>query len=124
MNNAQKAANEEGKSSAGDKYETTRAMMQIERDNAAKQLDEALKLSQIIGQIDIHKSNDSISVGSLIITSKANYFIAISIGLIEVENIKSIVISPVSPIGQLFLDKKAGEKVAFGNEAILINEVY
>ena len=46
MRNAQDAANEEDKSSAGDKYETGRAMMQIERDNAAVQLDEALKLKK------------------------------------------------------------------------------
>ena len=51
MVNAQQAANEEGKSSAGDKYETGRAMMQIERDKAAQQLDEALKLKNIIDHI-------------------------------------------------------------------------
>ena len=33
IENAQQAANEETKSSAGDKYETTRAMMQIEIEN-------------------------------------------------------------------------------------------
>ncbi len=38
MDDAQAAANEEGKSSAGDKYETGRAMAQIERDKAAQQL--------------------------------------------------------------------------------------
>ena len=53
MVNAQEAANEEGKSSVGDKYETGRAMMQIERDKAAQQLDEALKLKNIIDQISI-----------------------------------------------------------------------
>ena len=44
MANAQESANAEEKSSAGDKYETGRAMMQIERDKAAQQLNESMKL--------------------------------------------------------------------------------
>jgi hypothetical protein len=40
---AQDSANDETKSSAGDKYETGRAMMQLEIENNSKQLTEALK---------------------------------------------------------------------------------
>jgi hypothetical protein len=57
MQNAQEAANEEGKSSAGDKYETGRAMMQIERDQAAAQLDESLKLKRTLHQIGATRSS-------------------------------------------------------------------
>ena len=60
MINAQKAANEEDKSSVGDKYETGRAMMQIERDKAAQQLDEALKLKNIIDQLPMEKESEKI----------------------------------------------------------------
>ena len=41
MSEAQTAANEESKSSIGDKYETGRSMMQIEGEKAAHQLAEA-----------------------------------------------------------------------------------
>ena len=41
MHQAQEAANSEGKSSAGDKYETSRAMGQLDRDMNAKQVAEA-----------------------------------------------------------------------------------
>ena len=51
MDGAQQSANQEEKSSAGDKYETGRAMAQIARDQAAQQLDEALKLKNALDQI-------------------------------------------------------------------------
>ena len=41
MQNAQDSANNENKSTAGDKYETARAMGQLDRDMNAKQLKEA-----------------------------------------------------------------------------------
>ena len=44
MEMAQESANEENKSSVGDKYETGRAMAQQERDKAAVQLTELQKL--------------------------------------------------------------------------------
>ena len=53
---AQNAANAETKSSAGDKYETTRAMMQIEIENCSKQLAESQKLHNTLKQI-VFQSN-------------------------------------------------------------------
>jgi len=69
MISAQEAANEEGKSSVGDKYETGRAMMQIERDKAAQQLDEALKLKNIIDHISIEAASGKVIPGSLVTTN-------------------------------------------------------
>ena len=43
MDAAQQSANQEEKSSAGDKYETGRAMAQLERDKAATQVEENKK---------------------------------------------------------------------------------
>ena len=68
MNDAQLSANEEGKSSAGDKYETGRAMMQIEREKAANQLEEALKLKRIIDQLQPDVHHEIATLGSVVIT--------------------------------------------------------
>ena len=76
MRNAQEAANEESKSSAGDKYETGRAMMQIERDNAAAQLDEALKLKKTLSLISASENHHVISLGSIVITKTFKAFIS------------------------------------------------
>src|SRR6478609_11532726 len=60
MADAQESANAEEKSSAGDKYETGRAMMQIERDKAAQQLHEAIKRQQGLDQINNTDSPDPV----------------------------------------------------------------
>jgi len=124
MENAQKAANEEGKSSAGDKYETTRAMMQIERDNAAKQLEEAIKLNQTLLQININQRTELVQAGSLVVTKQATYFICVSLGQIAIEADTYWVVSPVSPLGQQLLGKKQSESFIFNKQTIQVAEIY
>jgi hypothetical protein len=51
MDAAQQSANQEEKSSAGDKYETGRAMAQLERDKAATQVEENKKMLTVLRQI-------------------------------------------------------------------------
>ncbi|MFN6945654.1 MAG: 3-oxoacyl-ACP synthase [Cytophagaceae bacterium] len=122
MDAAQSAANDESKSSAGDKYETGRAMMQIQRDQFASQLSEALKLKQVMDQIKPDSSSQGIVLGSLVFTDKGNYYISVSVGKLEVDSIEYFAISPVSPIGKELMNKKAGEKIAFnGKESVILN---
>lgn len=123
MQSAQDATNEESRSSAGDKYNTERAMMQIERDNSAKQLAEAQLLSKAMGQIKISARSSVADLGSLVETSQGNYFIAISIGKIVLDGYTAFAISAASPIGQLLMAKKAGDEVVFNNKIISINKV-
>ena len=99
MVNAQQAANEEDKSSVGDKYETGRAMMQIERDKAAQQLDEALKLKNIIDQISVETGSGKIMLGSLVITNSKKIFISIGIGKLFLDDEEFLVVAPGSPLG-------------------------
>lgn len=120
MDDAQAAANEEGKSSAGDKYETGRAMAQIERDKAAQQLDEALKLKNILDGLDASIANESIRLGSVVETSGANFYLAISAGKFLIDGREFLIISPYSPIGKLLLNLKAGDTFRFnGKEEVV-----
>lgn len=111
---AQHAANAESKSSAGDKYETTRAMMQIERDNHARQLAETLKLKKALDQIKPEHATESVEFGSIIITDKNKYFLSISIGELEVQNQKFIALSPSSPLGRALNGLKPTQTFTFG----------
>src|ERR1043166_4419031 len=80
MDAAQESANQEEKSSAGDKYETGRAMAQIARDQAAQQLDEALKLKNVLDRIATTSSSNKIALGSLVITDQNRFYISVSLG--------------------------------------------
>ena len=113
MQAAQNSANEEGKSSAGDKYETGRAMAQIERDKYAKQYELARQDRNILERIDEKQAFQQVGVGALVHTSAGWFFLAVSAGLVKIEEKEILVISPQSPLGALLFGKKVGEKFVF-----------
>lgn len=113
----------ETKSSAGDKHETGRAMLQIEREKAGNQLAEIQKLKEILFKIDVSKSSKTVCLGSLVITSSSNYFIAISSGELVIENQKYFAISPNTPIAKLLFGKSLGDAVIFNGAIFTITEV-
>lgn len=123
MEAAQESANEESKSSAGDKYETGRAMAQIERDRHAQLLAEALKLEQDLHQLDIDKPSAVVRAGSLITTNRGRFFIAISVGKLVINGVDYFVVSPASPIGALLAGHSAGDSVTFNKMVYQLQEV-
>src|ERR1700716_2356496 len=96
---AQQASKEDTKSSAGDKYETGRAMMQQETDRNAVQLNETNKLKVALNQLHYLVISDTAETGSLVITNNGNFFIAISAGVLMVNGETYFAISPASPVG-------------------------
>jgi len=123
MVNAQEAANEEGKSSVGDKYETGRAMMQIERDKAAQQLDEAFKLKNIIDHISIEAVSGKIMLGSLVITNSKKIFISIGMGKMTLDGEEFLVVAPASPLGKALMGLKANDEIVFNKERLTILQI-
>lgn len=123
MKAAQDSANAEGKSTAGDKYDTARAMSHIERDLYAKQLAESIHLKKILDGIDVSKSTTTVESGSLVNTSLGNYFISVGLGQLKLEEITVFALSPLSPIGKLILGKSKGESVQFNGKELQILEV-
>jgi len=123
MNQHQLAANEETKSSAGDKYETGRAMAQLEIERNAVQLMEAEKLMTLLNSIDPSGNTHVAVSGSLVTTSKGMYYIAISIGLVTIDQQSCYVVSSDSPIGKQLLGKRAGDELVWRNETYRIEKV-
>ncbi|WP_034259677.1 hypothetical protein [Aequorivita capsosiphonis] len=101
---------EESKSSVGDKHETARAMLQIDRENAGRQLHEIEKVAQLLNKIDIKAKSDYVRLGSLVYTDKFIYFISISIGTVSVENTDYLCVALNSPVGLLISGKKEGDE--------------
>ncbi|WP_338872053.1 3-oxoacyl-ACP synthase [Spirosoma sp. SC4-14] len=113
MEAAQESANSESKSSAGDKYETGRAMAQIERDRYAQQLDAALMLEQELNRINTEKEYTTVQPGSLVTTNRGVFFISISAGKLSVNKTEVFAVSPVSPIGVALAGRLAGDQLMF-----------
>ena len=113
-----KALFSETKSSAGDKHETGRAMLQLEMEKSSQQLTSINQLKSVLAKISVKNTSDIICLGSLIITDKTSYFLAISAGKITIDSIEYYAVSTNSPIGQQLLGKKVGDSISFSKEVI------
>ena len=120
----QESLTSETKSSAGDKHETGRAMLQLEREKAGHQLAEVEKLKEALSKIDIENSSETIGLGSVVFTTKVNYFIAISAGQLEVGPDQFFAISPNTPIGLLLMGKTIDNNITFREQKFLIKTVF
>lgn len=113
----------ETKSSAGDKHETGRAMIQLEREKLGNQIHEIELNYQKLNTIKDVKTSTIISLGSLIFTDKANYYISVAADSCEVNSKVFYCISSQSPIGKLLIGKKINESIIFNDRESTILEI-
>ena len=123
INEAQQSANEETKSSSGDKYETGRAMAQLEIEKNAQQLAEALKLKRTLEQIPVDHPFAATQPGSLVITDRGSFFIAIGLGKVALQDKTYFVIATFSPLGLALAGSKVGDRVSFRDQTYVIEEL-
>jgi len=119
----QKALLSETKSSAGDKHETGRAMLQLEREKTGQQLAEINKTKIILSKVNLGKQSNVVILGSLVYTSQSNYFIAISAGNLVIDNESFYAISANTPIGKLLIGKTKGDNIDFNGNSIEIKKI-
>jgi transcription elongation GreA/GreB family factor len=120
---AKESRDSDTKSSAGDKFETGREMMQREMDKLSASID--LLKSQLakISTIDVHKSSTKVGFGSYLMTDAGHYFMSIGLGKISDEFGDFFAISSDSPIGALFLGKQIGESIDIQTRKITIKTI-
>jgi transcription elongation GreA/GreB family factor len=113
VQSATDARNEDTKSSAGDKYETGRAMMQQQIDMNQVELHKAELLFNTLKALDPVMPGERISAGSLIYTNIGIYYIAVGIGKIDFEEQEIFVVSPAAPLAQMLMSKKQNDQIHF-----------
>lgn len=107
----------ESKSSAGDKHETGRAMLQLEMEKAGQQLSQVQQMKLMVEKINVTKLTDVAALGTIVKTNVGNYFIGISIGKVTVLKEDYFVISPGSPLGRLIVGLKGGDEFSFNGKS-------
>lgn len=111
----------EQKSSAGDKFETSREMMRQEEELIARQLNQLERQHNdllIAEKLTLQKAE----FGSYIVTTLGNFLMTGGMGSIECNGIRITAISPASPVGQSLIGKV--EKTQFtvnGNDHEIIS---
>ena len=118
-----RASNNDTKSSMGDKYETSREMLQQEINHLQIQLNEHLKSQKILKNINPNP-HKIVTLGSLVETEKGKFFIAISLGELSFSQEKIFVISAESPLAKAMNGKKTGESFVVNNLTQIIKNIY
>lgn len=122
INGYQQDLNSETKSSAGDKHETGRAMLQLEMEKLGQQYQTILSQKDTLRKIDVSPKTKA-QIGSLVIANGFSYFLASSIGQVKIDEKTIMVVSINSPIGQLLLGKQKGDYFVLNSKKIMIEEI-
>jgi hypothetical protein len=120
---AQESANAEEKSSAGDKYETGRAMAHLEREKALEQLNEATKLKSALEKVSMNNISDRVSLGSIVFTDTSNFYLSISAGKLISHGVEFLTLTPASPLGILLMGRQKGDQFNFNKQTLIIREI-
>ena len=88
------------KSSAGDKHETARTMLQLDREQAGERLVEIEKTLEVLHKINLTKTAAHAHLGSLVTTNKGNFFLSISLGVLTHQKTTYYCIGLQTPIGK------------------------
>lgn len=113
----------DGKNSAGDKYETGVEMIQQEIGQAQQQIDQFKKQLEEVERAQRQGDITSIGFGNLVVTDQNQYFLAIGLGLLDIEGAKCYCISQQSPFGMALLGKVKGDVVVFNSNKHRIEDI-
>lgn len=124
INEAQEAANSEEKSSAGDKYETARAMNQLQKEMHSKQLAQQLKELALLHEVKTDVIYGQVATGACINCNGICFFIAAGLGKQTIDGKLIIYLSPQAPLAKQIHHKRAGDHFVFNGKEIVIETVY
>ncbi|WP_422106564.1 3-oxoacyl-ACP synthase [Winogradskyella sp.] len=123
ISDIQNALETETKSTAGDKHETGRAMLQIEREKAGRQLAEIQKQQELLNRIDPETELNTVALGSIVFTSTSHYFLGLSLGELKAGTDTFYAISMATPIAKLLVSKSVGDTVIFREQQMTITKI-
>lgn len=113
----------ETKSSVGDKHETGRAMLHLEREKFGRQLAEAEKMVQIMAKVPLKEAPRTIGLGSWVHTATGDYYLAVSAGEYKGDGDRVFSVSLGTPIGMSLRGKSVGDTFDSNGKKIEILEV-
>lgn len=113
----------ETKSTAGDKHETALAMLQIEQSNIRAQLNASLEQRLVLININPDITPTKVLNGSLVKTSKGQFYISVALGKLNIDGQTVTAISLQSPLGAFLKGKEVNETVIINSNIFLIESI-
>lgn len=112
--------NNETKSSAGDKYETSREMTSREFQNIQETLLLNAAMLEDLQKVDAERTYNKVELGSFVITNEGNYFISVAFGKIKIEGKECYAISKSAPLAKAMLGLMVGDEIQFQQRRITV----
>jgi transcription elongation GreA/GreB family factor len=123
INSLTEDAQNDAKSSAGDKHETTLSKLHIEQEKIANKLKEAIEQQAILSKLDIDQVSNNVVLGSLVKTNHLMVFVSTALPKITVDNQAVFAISPQSPLGMQLMHKTINSEFPVNNVSYKILEI-
>ena len=123
INSLTEDAQNDAKSSAGDKHETTLSKLHIEQEKIANKLKEALEQQAILSKLDIDQVSNNVILGSLVKTNHLIVLVCTALPKITVNNQPVFAISPQSPLGMQLMHKTINSEFPVNNVTYKIIEI-
>ena len=116
-------AQNDAKSSAGDKHETAISMMQLEQEKLNRQLHEYVKQKDALEKLAPDTIHTRIMAGSIVVTNKGIFYLITAIGKIQFNQTEVQCISPQAPLALALAGKKSGDSIQFMNQTYEVLEI-
>ncbi len=117
---AQEGANNESKSSAGDKYETGRAMGQLEKQMYQQQAAAIQEELSVAGATDVSGPAPIGRAGSLVVLPGVYIFVCVGIGRVIIDGMTVFIVSPNAPIARALQHQSVGDTITLGAEKLRV----
>ena len=124
LEQSREASNDDTKSSAGDKFETTREMMAQDIGRTKGLLADAQQNLKVLESISDVGIGDRVRNGNLVYTNQGVFYISISAGSLSAGKDQAFAISVLSPVGKQMVGKKIGESFTFNQKEYQIKAIF
>ncbi len=116
-------AQNDAKSSAGDKHETGLSMMHLEQEKLSQKVKEAIETREAISKIDGARSSDTVGLGSFLRINSIYLFISAALPKLVIDDMSILCISTDAPLAQALMGKRLNDTIVFNGSDFLINHL-
>lgn len=120
LDGIQESIDSETQSTAGDKHDTSRELMQQERNKAAQNLQNQMSLDGLVLKLKRVVVSNEVSFGSLVLTNVGWFFIGLPLGRIRFEDEDILCISGNAPAAKILESESVGALIKMNGKNIHI----
>lgn len=120
LDGIQESIDSETQSTAGDKHDTSRELMQQERNKAAQNLQNQMSLDSLVLKLKKVIVSNEVGFGSLVLTNEGWFFIGLPLGRVCFERDDVLCISGNAPAAKFLESQRVGASIKMNGKNIKI----